>query len=218
MEAHGHKEFLTAASAALSGEEAELLWLLHRFTRERLEAVVRTRRRFLGRLRENSEEGLAVAELHSLVRECWAVLDGLAREVNLCMQHLFPEAGLFPPMEMSRQCTFYVVRKMLHENPTTADHPVSKSLWEPTRGAPAEPYERLSFLYNLSLFLPVRVVENSKLPGSDDVPSVAQGIVKGAAVKRCEAVEGTEETLRWLHEFVVGCYDRLAQALKNATR
>ena len=111
------------------------------------------------------------ATLHAFLRECWEALDGLAREVNLVMHALFPAAGLYAPFEMTRQCTFYVVRKLLHDWPRTAAHPVSDLLWSETREDASAAYRRLSYLYNVSLFLPLAPV-NGRLPGAEDFPSL----------------------------------------------
>lgn len=202
-------EFLRTASAGLPEEEAELLGALHRFTGERLEAAERAKYDVEQTLEREAD---AAPEVHAFLSECWEVLDGLAREVNLCMHHLFPAAGLYPPMEMTRQCTFYMVRKKLHEDPQTADHPVSLLLWERTRESPAPAYQRLSFLYNLSLFFPVPV-EQGRLPGTSDLPELPRRLIKSAEVERCDATDGMEEIVRWLNDLAAQCYQRLGRAL-----
>ncbi|MCK4375226.1 MAG: hypothetical protein KAX19_07855 [Candidatus Brocadiae bacterium] len=199
------------AAAGLPAEKAELLRHLHRFTGERLEGAQACRDRAVAALEETRD---ARADLHAFLRECWEALDGLAREVNACMEHLFPHAGLYPPMEMTRQCTFYVLRMKLHERPETAGHPVSQLLWQQTRDSPAEAYQRLSFLYNLSLFFPLSLVEG-RLPGSADLPPTVRGVLKTADVAGCEAAEGMDAILRWLNGFVQECYRRLARAIQS---
>ncbi len=200
---------LETAAGVLPAQQVELLAALHRFTEERLGAADACREALLKRIREG---GRPEPELHAFLRECWEALDGLAREVNVCMHHLFPEAGLPPPMEMTRQCTFYVIRKALHESPQATAHPVSRLLWERTREQGGEPYERLSFLYNLSLFLPLWLPE-AQLPGTTDVPEFARFLLRPAAVDRCDADEGTREILRWLRGFAAETYGSLAAAL-----
>jgi len=209
MSAEPDTGLLDTAAGVLSAQEVELLAALHRFTEERLASAERCREAMLKRIREGDRPE---PELHGFLRECWEALDGLAREVNVCMHHLLPEAGLHPPMEMTRQCTFYVVRKALHGYPRAAAHPVSRLLWERTREATGEPYERLSFLYNLSLFLPLWLPEG-QLPGTADVPEFAHSLLKPAAVERCDAEEGTREMLRWLRGFTVEAYSLLTAAL-----
>ncbi|NLW50429.1 MAG: hypothetical protein GXY85_06245 [Candidatus Brocadiaceae bacterium] len=212
----GEAEFLEAARQVLPRRTAELLRGLHDFTRERLEAAALCRTR----IRTAHEAGDPVGvELHAFLRESWGVLDGLAREVSACMAHLAPEAGPGPPGGMWRRCTFYVLRRTLHAHPSTADHPVSRLLWEHTRTAPALPYRRLSFLYNLSLFLPLwPLPEPGRLPGRDDVPEAARGSIRDAGLPPCGLREGTREIRDWLEGLLGECYARLTDALRTATR
>ncbi len=207
-------ELLRVASGALPPPEADLLGTLHRFTGRRLAAAWACRGRLLDALAAGNADA-AEAELHAFLRESWEVLDGLAREVNLCMVHLFPDAGLYPPFEMTRQCTFYVVRKKLHEQPDTADHPVSRLLWERTREEPGEAYRRLSFLHNLSLFSTVPLLPGALLPGSDDVPDAVRPLLKPATVPRAEAGQTTDETLQWLADLCSAAYAILAGSLSG---
>ncbi|MFW6188808.1 MAG: hypothetical protein ACOC7T_00105 [Planctomycetota bacterium] len=194
---------------ALSTERADLLEMLHRFTAERTAAAERGRAAVL---RDGPE---ASACLHAFLRECWEALDGLGREVNLCMHSVFPGAGLYEPLEMTRQCTFYMVRKILRENPRTRDHPVARLLWYRTRKRPGAPYRRLSFLYNLSLFFPVSPVDEKTLPGTAEIHATARRIVKPQSVEACDLDEGLAQIHRWLAEFLEECYGRLADALRE---
>jgi len=187
-------EILDAASGVLPKQEACLLGLLVAFTDQRLVAAADDREEWLLLLRTG---GTVQASVHSFLRECWEALDGLAREANVCMHRLFPQAGLFPPMEMTRQ-------------------PVSRMLWERTRGRPAGAYVRLSFLSNLSLFVPVDVVGEGLLPGSEDVPASVRAIVRtppGGAVQRCRVGVATTEIMDWLWEMVDETRGRLMAAL-----
>jgi len=198
---------------ALSRETSELLEGLRRFTDERIEAAGLCRESMLAAL---SAGGAVSIGLHAFLRECWAALDGVAREVNASMYQLFPDAGLYAPMRMTRQSTLYMVRKKLREGRHTAQHPVSRFLYEQTRQAPAEAYERLSFLRNLSLFLPLALLpQTSRLPGSGDVSRSARQIVKGANVAPADVGEGTEQILEWVKGFVAECRRRLAEALRT---
>jgi hypothetical protein len=210
-------DLLTAAEAALPAASAALLRPLHEFTQARLEAARRRRQVLLTLLRDGAGEDVE-QELHSLLRECWEALDGLAREVNVCMQHLFPAARLYPPETMTRQCTFYVIRKKLHEHSETAGHPVSRLLWDSTRATPAAEYERLRFLYNLSLFIPLRLVGDGELPGVSDVPPAARLMIKPVEVTRCGAEEGLSAIVEWLDSLLSECYRRLSAALTGTTR
>ncbi|MFO8007797.1 MAG: hypothetical protein R6V05_08685 [Candidatus Brocadiia bacterium] len=189
----------------LPAQEAALLGELHGFTARRLAGAERCQQQCLEAAGADDVD-LAEAELHAFLRECWEALDGLAREVNLCMGHLLPEADLYPPLKMTRQCTFYMVRKKLHEHPTGREHPVSRLLWQRTRARPDEPYERLSFLYNLSLFFPLRLTENGRLPGSPDLPEAARNIVKAQHIERCDLDEGLNTSLRWVGGLCESCY------------
>jgi hypothetical protein len=209
-------DLLAAAEATLPPESMALLRALHEFARARL-AGVRLRQRTVGPLLDAGARAEAESDLHALLRECWEVLDGLAREVKLCMAHLFPDAGLYAPAMMTRQCTFYVVRKKLHEGTETANHPVTRLLYDSTRAAATKEYERLSFLYNVSLFLPLALTEDGALPGSADLTDTARAVVKPAQIDRCGAKEGLEEITNWLESLVGECYQRLAAGLA-ATR
>lgn len=191
--------FLEAAQAVLPEDEAALAGLLHEFTAARLAGAAEARER---------------GNLHGFLRECWEVLDGLAREVNLAMHRLFPDARLYPPLEMTRQCTFYVVRKNLAEHPDTADHPVSRLLWDETRDDAAPAYERLSFLYNLSLFAPLPLPDG-QLSGSADVPEAIRPLIKPSSVPRASFGDGTADILTWLRSFTRRCYAALSRALKQ---
>jgi len=168
----------------------------------------------------DSDEELAALQvhIHAFLRECWEALDGLAREVNVCMGVLFPDAPLYPPDRMTRQCGFYMVRKTLHEESSTAAHPVSELLWEETRGRPAGPYRRLSYLYNLSLFLPVPLLRGACLPGTADLPDFALSLLKPQQVGACSLVSGTEEICEWLTGFCGRCHAMLSAALKEASK
>ncbi|MGD2174124.1 MAG: hypothetical protein PVJ27_01885 [Candidatus Brocadiaceae bacterium] len=208
------QDMLSAAEDSLDEQERELLAQLHRFTWHRASGAQQAMGDVLTRRQKGRD---CSAPLHGFLRECWEALDGLAREVNLVMHHLFPHAGLYPPSEMTRQCTFYMVRKKLHEHPQTREHPVSRLLWERTRAAAEEPYERLSFLYNLSLFLPVPVREE-RLPGWADLPGKMRTLLRESEVTGCAVREGTAEILEWLAELRRECYRRLAAALSAGGR
>ena len=212
MENEAGIELLRAASEALPAPKGELLRVLHRFTGRRRAAAGVCRGRLLDALAAEDADA-AEAELHAFLRESWEALDGLAREVNLCMEHLFPEVGLYPPLEMTRQCTFYVVRKKLHEHPATASHPVTRLLWARTRERPDAAYRRVSFLYNLSLFCPVPLGPGGMLPGSDDIPHAVRPLLKPSAVPPAGAGEASGEILRWLAELSAQIYATLAASL-----
>jgi hypothetical protein len=216
MDAAHDGELPGAAALALPPAERLLLELLCAFTRERLAQAGAARSRMLDCLAAGwTAEGAAA--LHAFLRECWEALDGLGREANLVMHRLFPEAGLHLPLQMTRQCTAYVVRKVLHEHPDAAGHPVSRLLWERTRGAAGEEYGRLSFLYNLSLFVPLPLPAGL-LPGSEDVPDALAGTVRTQAVPRAEPGPATRGIVDWLDGLVRECESLMAEALRGATR
>jgi len=215
VEDEGGARLLAVASEKLPTRTAGLLLLLHQFTLERLDAA---RRRSVTVVASVAEPDKSGVELHSFLRDCWEVLDGLAREVNVCMCHLFPEVGLYPPDAMTRQCTFYTVRKKLHEDLHTTDHPVTRLLWDSTRDGAADEYERLSYLYNISLFLPLTLTEDGELPGMADLPEAAGAIVRPAHVERCGVEDGVRGIVNWLESLTANCYDWLTDALAGATR
>ncbi len=203
----GEPDYPEEARRALPADEAELLGLLCEFTDRRLEAAGRERER-IERLAAEAE---LAAALHAFLREAWEALDGLAREVNLVMHHVRPDAGLEPPLQMSRQCTLYTVRLSLREGPA-ADHPVSRLLWDGTREEAPAGYRRLSFLYNLSRFVPLPLPEGG-LPGAQDVPPCLQALVRPAEVDRCDPREGTGEVLDWLRGFIADARALLARSM-----
>ncbi len=210
-----HGALPEAVHKARPPTESELFDLLHGFTAARMDTAAVRAGATLDAL-AGGETERARRELRAFLRECWDALDGLGREVNLCMHHLFPEAGLYPPLQMTRQCTFYMVRKKLHEHPATADHPVSRLLWGATRAEPGRGYERLSFLYNVSLFVPLPVPEGRRLPGRADLPQAVRGLVKPGEVPPCEARKGLRQIQEWLETMVGECYGRMTRALSAA--
>jgi hypothetical protein len=209
MAGEAAERFLKAAEAVLPPAEGGLLELLHRFTGRRLQAVRRGRSAVLGLAGEEPDR--AAEELHVWLGQAWEALDGLAREVNAAMYHLYPESGLYPPLEMTRQCTFYMVRKKLHAGARIAEHPVSRLLWS-TRRSPGEPYRRLSFLYNLSLFVPLPLPEG-RLPGTEDLPGPVLEAIKPQEVAGCPLEAGLAEMGEWLEQFAGRCYEELCAAL-----
>lgn len=215
MDVRAGEEMLRCAAVFLDAETMELLRVLHGFTRLRLSGAGDGQRKLAQLVESDADQAALERELHGFLSQCWDSLDGLGREVNLCMAGLFPEAGLFPPLRMTRQCTFYVVRKKLHDYPGTVGHPVSGLLWHRTRDDPAEAYERLSFLYNWSLFAPVPMPDGRLLPGSGDVPEVMRGLVRAVRsgpLGRCGISEGSDEIVRWLERLAADCYGELARA------
>jgi hypothetical protein len=205
--------FIEMARSTLPRSEAELVADLHRFTGDRLEAAGRLADR-LGECSPDDSQGAAL-DLHAFLRECWEALDGLAREVNVCMRHMFPRVNLYPPLEMTRQCTFYTVRKALHEHPDTAAHPVSRLLWGRTRQEPDQAHRYLSFLHNLSLFMPVAIIEGKWLPGTEDLKVTTRQLVKPASFERWRVHAGVAAMLTWLGMLTARCYQHLADGLEG---
>ena len=213
MVAGREEEFLAAAAAALSPSELALLEELHRFTADRLLAASRKLGEILAALEGDAEPAAKGESLHAFLREAWEALDGLARQVNLCLVRRLPEAKLYPPERMTRQCTFYMVRKKLHEHPATSEHPVSRLLWGATKSRPGGPYASLSFLYNLSVFLPIPIVEGRRLPGSDDIPAFARPLLKVQEMESSPIDSALTAIYRWLEGFAAECYSLLREEL-----
>lgn len=210
MDEDGAERFTERAEAALPGADLPLLHRLHRFTRQRLESA----RESAAALDEAADAAGRQDIVHRFLRDCYDGLDGLAREVNLCMHRLFPDAGLYPPHRMTRQCGLYMVRKILRESPEASSHPVTIHLWCHTREPADSTYERLSFLYNLAIFVPVPLLDGgTKLPGNDDLPEELQPFARDREIRRCGVGEGVEEMLGWTEEFIGGAYGPLAEAL-----
>jgi hypothetical protein len=215
MNIEGEKELFAAADAALPLGERALLGELVVFVAHRLQTATHVRERVGLLLSASAEAERLQMEVHTFLRECWDVLDGLGRQVNVCLYGLFPDAGLDPPERMTRQCTFYTVRRALHRAPSAATHPVSELLWEHTRVEPDPAYTRLSFLYNLSLFVPVPLPGGDSLPGTGDLPAHVQGVIRAAQAEGCGIEEGLDEILDWLRDFVAQCYSLMAYALER---
>jgi hypothetical protein len=139
------------------------------------------------------------ARLHAYLREAWEALDGLAREANARLQPRRPDVPLYPPDAMTRQCTFYMVRKILHEH--ARDHPLARHFWSHTREEADAPYRALSFYYNLSLFLPVPL-HGDRLPAPDELPAHAHPLLKAQPVDGGPVHEKVRQVHEWLSDFV----------------
>ncbi len=209
MRVAGERELLDAAGLVLSREDCSLACELARFVALRLEAAARARGQ-AGNAAAGEDLQMAV---HAFLRECWDALDGLGRLVNVCLAAAFPAAGLHPPGRMTRQCTFYTVRRVLHADPEAAAHPVAALLWHETRAEPHPAYARLSFLYNLALFLPVPLPEGRRLPGTTDLPPHLLSLTKPQDLPGAPLDEGMAEMLDWLHRFIGRCYELMARAM-----
>ncbi|MEF8787920.1 MAG: hypothetical protein V5A84_02510 [Planctomycetota bacterium] len=206
----GAQKFMQRAEARLSRDDAALLRRLHRFTGQRLASA---RSAASGLEAPDSIKG-SQRLLHRFLRDCYDVLNGCAREVNLCMHHSFPDAGLYPPHRMTRQCGLYTVRKILRESPETSSHPVSLHLWNRTRDPGDDTYRQLSFLYNLATFVPVPLLdEGTTLPGDADLPDELQPFSRDREIDACRVGDGTAEMLEWTEDFVGKTYELLAGAL-----
>lgn len=193
-----------------------LLKGLHQYTTARCESVRAALRQVQEALNEAAPLEEIQRSLHWFLREAWDTLNGLAREINLCMHARFPEAGLHPPLAMTRQCGLYTVRRILHEHPSTASHLLSQRLWEATKTAAEAPYRRLSFLNNVSLFLPVPLPGGKLLPGTNDLTAWAEGLIKPEQVDRQPIAEALKEIADWLTEFSEEFYGLMRQALEEA--
>ncbi len=218
MSVDGERELLSAAGASLSESRRDMLVELVRFVDGRLVAAATTRQRIGEQLSCPASVEALQRETHAFLRECWDVLDGLGRQVNLCLHPLFPETKLWPPERMTRQCTFYTVRRALHRSPQAAAHPLSALLWEETRSRPAPAYVRLSFLYNVSLFVPIPLPACRRLPGSAELPEHVRGLVKPGDVEGCPIEAGLDEIISWLGGFAGRCYRIMTEVLTELGR
>jgi len=208
--------YLEAARGALEEAEFALLDELHRFTLARLGAAASQLTCVSQILDSGAPLEVLEAPVHAFLRETWEALDGLAREINLCMGRAFPQAALYDPFSMTRQCRFYTVRKILHEDPEAARHPLSQLLWDRTRAKPAEAYRRFSFLCNLSVFATVPLVgEDARLPGSGDLPRWLRGLARDRDMAGCPLVGGLQDIYSWAEDLVGECYALLAQCLRQ---
>jgi hypothetical protein len=149
--------------------------------------------------------------LSNFLRGGWDVLDGVARVVNCILYVDFPDSGLQDPEVMTRQCGLYTVREALHRHPETAGGRLDYFIWSATRAAPAMGYRRLSFLYNLSIFVNIPLVCDGKaLPGFHDVPECLQGLVKQQDVSSVPVADGLDEMWEWLIDFAGECWALIA--------
>ena len=210
-QAAGESELLHAAGSALSREECALACELAHFVSLRLGAAAQARRR-TGEATASEDLQMAV---HAFLRECWDALDGLGRLVNVCLAEALPAAGLHPPGRMTRQCTFYTVRRALHTDPAGAEHPVAVLLWHETRADPHPAYARLSFLYNLALFVPLPLPEGRRLPGGADTPPHLLSLTKPPDMPGAPLDEGMGEMLDWLRGFIGRCYALMARTMEG---
>jgi hypothetical protein len=184
------------------GDSGALAGDLRAFTDARLRAAANLARR---------EAPWGSARLHAFLREAWEALDGLAREANAALYASLPQLPLYPPREMTRQCTFYVLRKMLREG--APDHPMARHFWMRTRDGADRPYRVLSYFYNLSLFLPVPL-PGGRLPAHDELPEHARALVKAQPVEGGPVHEEVRQIHRWLSDFVRASRELLCDATR----
>ena len=203
-------EELLAASAAVPGQpDQELLRDLLTFIDQRLSRARQCIEALAGAVGIEAQQ----AELHALVRECWDALDGVGRVVNACLYPIFPDVGLYPVGQQMRQCTFYTVRRALHSHPLSAQHAVSRLLWDETCETIHPAYARLSLLRHLAAFVPIPLSHGKILPGWDDLPQHLAGAVRAQPLCRCELVEGCEEIAVWTAGLVQRCSEELIRSL-----
>jgi len=204
---------LEAAEAALPEGEAELFGQIAVFVRRRIEGAGAA----LERTKAAPSVEATQCELHVFLRECWEALDGLGRLVSLSLEPLYPGAGLAPAGRMTRQCTFYTVRRDLSADADAAEHPLSVLVWHETREEPSAAYRTLSFLYNVSLFAAVPL-PGGRLPGWQDLPACLKTMVRRQPVEGGPVPEGLEEVLEWEKDFVRRCYTGMARTLDEGGR
>ena len=213
------QRYLEVARGALETAELQLLEELHRFTRARLRAGAACIDRVSQALESTAPADVLEANIHAFLRETREALDGLAREINLCMRRAFPKAALYDPQAMTRQCGFYVVRKALHEDHDAAGHPLSRLLWDRTRARPDEAYRRFSFLCNLSVFATIPLIGHSRqLPGSEGVPDWLRRLTRDEHVAGCPLADGLQGIHSWAKALIGECYGLLAECLERLTK
>jgi len=209
----GEKELLEAAALSLAAGERELFEALTRFAVQRYQAADRAAARIRQRLAEGAPTAELQVEVHAFLRECWDVLDGLGRQINVCLYRRFPGSRLYPPDRLTRQCTFYTVRRGLHASEATCSHPLAALLWEETRAHEHPAYARLSFLYNLALFAPLPLPQGNRFPATDGLPDHLRALVKAQDVAGVSLEAGTREILAWLGDFAGRCYRLMVSTL-----
>jgi len=209
----GEAELLRTAGRVLTGPERELFEALHQFAAQRFEAADAAAARIQRLLGEGAQAAELQREVHAFLRECWDTLDAIGRQVNICAWRLFPDAGFYPPGRMTRQCTFYTVRRALHASGVASPHPLAALLWEETRSRAHPAYVRLSFLYNVALFAPVPLPHATRFPGTADLPGWLRGLVKVQDVAGVLLTAGTVEVLEWLRDFAGRCYRLMERTL-----
>lgn len=209
------KALRVVADATLPLPGRAVLADLSMFVTHRLDAADQLRERIAGLVSSGASGQTIQPEIHAFLRECWDVLDGLGRQINICLYGLFPDAGLQPPERMTRQCTFYTVRRALRRHEDACGHPLCDLLWSETRARAAPAYVRMSFLYNLSVFVPVPLPEGVRLPSAADVPVHVRGLIRTSDTGTCSIGDGLDEMLGWLRGFVERCYARMVDALRE---
>jgi hypothetical protein len=218
MSRPGGEALLAAGRGVLSGASVNLLSEFLAFVDQRLGAGRLCLQAVRGLLERRSAAESLQPEAHHLVRDAWEALDGMGRTVNLALYPLFPDIGLYSPERMMRQCTFYTVRRALHRNRGSASHRVTRLLWHETREEAAPAYCRLSFLNNLTVCVPIPIVDGDKLPGWQDLPPHMAHAVKGQKIDRCPLADGCDEILTWLDGFSDRCLAALAEAVRGMPR
>jgi hypothetical protein len=180
-------DHLAAGRKVLAEPEQQLLGELLAFIAGRLSGAERARESLRGLVLAGAPVEHVKAELHGFVRDCWDALDGLGRVVDVCLYGRLPGMDLWEPRAMTRQCTFYTVRRVLRGGPFWGEHPVSRLLWDETRAEAHPVYVRLSSLRNLALFAPIPLPEPGVLPGWDDLAPHQASLLKPQGVERCAA-------------------------------
>ncbi|MDP6439353.1 MAG: hypothetical protein QGH74_06945 [Candidatus Brocadiia bacterium] len=207
------EDLRAAGQKALAEPEQQLLGELLAFIAQRLSGAERARESLRDLVRAGAPVERVQAELHGFVRDCWDALDGLGRVVNVCLYGRLPGVDLWEPGAMTRQCTFYTVRRVLRGGPSGGEHPVGRLLWNETRVDVHPAYARLSFVRNLALFAPIPLPEPGVLPGWDDLAPHLASLLKAQGIGRCAVSEGAGEMLAWLRGFIERCCAELAQTL-----
>jgi hypothetical protein len=163
-------------------------------------------------------ENAAGHHLDYLVNAGWKALDGTGRLINCAFFPEYPESNLVPPTEISSQCTFYTVRRDLHQHPDAEDGAMVRLMWGETRDPGTPWYERLSLYYHISRFMPLKLRPDGQLPGWQDIPRHVQILIEPQSASAMDRQEGTERMLNWEKRFIEECFDLIVRHADQSSR
>ncbi len=162
-------------------------------------------------------ENAAADHLGYLVSAAWKALDGTGRLINCAFFPEYPESNLVAPTEISSQCTFYTVRRELHQHPDAGNGAMVRFIWGETRDPGNSSYERLSLYYHISQFMPLELTPDGQLPGWKDIPRHVQILIEPQSVPAIERQKGVEEMLKWEKRFIEHCLDLIIRHAEKSS-